>query len=40
MERPMEEDPIVFAVSRDGRSLLLALQARFESDLFLVNDFR
>jgi hypothetical protein len=40
MERPMEEDSIAFAVSGDGRSVLFALHARLESDLFLVNDFR
>src|SRR5207237_8499274 len=40
VERPMQEDSVAFAVSRDGRSVLLALQARLEADLFLVNDFR
>jgi hypothetical protein len=36
----MEDDSSSFAVSRDARSFLLVLQARLDSDLFLVNDFR
>jgi hypothetical protein len=40
IDRQMEEDSTAFAVSRDGRCFLLVFQARLDSDLVLINDFR
>jgi Tol biopolymer transport system component len=40
IDRQMEEDSTSLAVSRDGHSFLLVFQARLDSDLFLVRDFR
>jgi Tol biopolymer transport system component len=40
IDRQMEEDSTAFAVSRDGSCFLLVFQARLDSDLFLVSDFR
>ena len=40
IDKQMEEDSTAFAVSRDGRCFLLVFQARLDSDLFLVSDFR
>src|SRR5262249_17154248 len=40
IDRQMETESSAFAVSRDGRSFLLAFRIRDESDLFLVTDFR
>jgi hypothetical protein len=40
IDKQMEEDSTALAVSRDGRCFLLVFQARLDSDLFLVNDFR
>jgi Tol biopolymer transport system component len=40
LNRQIEEDSTALAVSRDGRCFLLVFQARLDSDLFLVSDFR